>query len=310
MHYRHKVVCALSNNAIKHFTYLNSMSKKNILSKIVKPFRWRVTLWKRSAVEYLQKFLNWRIPLERERPFVIYMTGMPRTGSSYMKNYLGSFEGLKIMPFEPRGFHQTWGVSLKKDDAMYVDKSTHYIRHLEKIFSACGRNVSMCCIVRDPRDQLASLFDFDRHPELPRSKKFWKKWVSQYNSFLSFAEKNPQYKFFLLRYEDLVRSPVEAKACFLRWVGFNVRLEQLSDNYSIEHKNDIQDDKVFARNASSGESIGRHTKKSDTHRNSVIENYKNRPEVVDLMERFGYFPDLTESLPEDFPNITTYIRGY
>ena len=171
-----------------------------IAKRIYKEFLWRGKLWKRAVVEYIARFKKTDIKYKyNDLPYVVYMTGMPRTGSSYMKNYIGAHDGLTIMPFEARGFHKTWELSLKKGHSICIDKSTHYIRHLSKIFATCGDHVALCCIVRDPRDQLVSLFDFPRHPELPRSCKFWDKWFAQYNGFLEFAEKHPQYKFFLCR---------------------------------------------------------------------------------------------------------------
>lgn len=279
---------------------------KIFLVNIIRPARWRLTLWKRSVVEYFQRFRAWRFSSERKVPYVVYLTGMPRTGSSYMKNYLGAFDGLTIMPFEPRGFHKTWEKSIENNGKIYVDKSTHYIRHLEKIFSACEENVYLCCIVRDPRDQLASLFDFERHPELPRSNKFWSKWFSQYNGLLRFAEKNPNYKFCLIRYEDLVRSPLEVKEFFLRWVGFEVNGKELSSRYSVAHEGDIQDDKVSTRETPSDEGIGRFSNVSNPDRIEVINEYKDRPEIVSLMECFGYFPSLSNHVSVDLSNISVY----
>lgn len=279
--------------------------------KLYKEIYWRSVLWKRSAAEYIQRFkINDVVKKHESRPYVVYMTGMPRTGSSYMKNYLGAYDRLTIMPFEPKGFHKTWELSLKKGDSIYIDKSTHYIRHLRKIFATCGGHVSVCCIVRDPRDQLASLFDFDRHPELPRSCKFWDKWYAQYNGFLEFAKKNSQYNFFLLRYEDLVRSPVEAKQCFLNWIDLNADPHSLSSSYTVAHKNDIQDDKVTVRNTSSDEGIGRFLRVTGPERVKVIEEYKRKPEVLDLMGRFGYLPSFSDSLPENFINITINTQAH
>jgi len=275
--------------------------------KCYREIRWRSVLWKRSVVEYIQRFKDNNVVKKyRSRPYVIYMTGMPRTGSSYMKNYIAAHDGLTIMPFEPRGFHKTWELSLEKGRSIYIDKSTHYIRHLSKIFACCGGHVSLCCIVRDPRDQLVSLFDFPRHPELPRSCKFWDKWFAQYNGLLEFAEKHPQYKIFLCRYEDLVRSPVETKKCFLTWLGLDADLQTLSSNYTVAHKNDIQDDKVSERNTPSDIGIGRFSRVIDPEKIRIIEEYRRKPEVVNLMKRFGYLPLLTDRLPEELANVTTY----
>lgn len=281
---------------------------KSIFEKIYKEYNWRSALYKRSAIEYLQRFKTWENDKNRVKPYVIYMTGMPRTGSSFMKNYLADYAGLKIMPFEPKGFHKTWKKSLEDNGPIYVDKSTHYIRHLKKIIKTCGSNIAICCIVRDPRDQLTSLFEFDRHPELERTKRFWDKWFLQYNNYLTIAKKHPNISFFLIRYEDLARSPEQAKACFLAWLGMPANENDLKNSYSIAHANDIQDDKVKNRNRSSTSSIGRFTKVTDPDRAAVLNVYQNSTVVSSLMKKFGYLPTLSDSLNVDFENVTVFRR--
>ena len=180
---------------------------------------WRLILWRRSVREYVQRFRAWNVDGSRRLPYVVYMTGMPRTGTSFMKNFLGDYPGLCVRKFEPRGFYISWQAALHANSDVFVDKSTHYIRHLNNIRKACGRHTPVCVVVRDPRDQLSSLFEFDRHPELPRNKRFWRRWVKQYSDLLEFSRKFPEQPILLVRYEDLVRYPIEAKEYFLKWTG-------------------------------------------------------------------------------------------
>jgi hypothetical protein len=195
---------------IKYLYYLSPVSFKTLYHE----HNWRYVLLKRSIIEYFERFRKQPLLPDSKHPQIIYMTGMPRTGSSLMKNYLGDYEGFEIQPFQPKGFQVNWRKSIESDKIL-IDKSTHYIRHLEKIHATCKKNVVYCCIIRDPRDQLLSLLNFERHPELPRNNTFWKKWFKQYNSFIQFAEKQETGDCFLVRYEDLVRYPEEVKKSFL-----------------------------------------------------------------------------------------------
>ena len=280
------------------------MLKKNVIT-IYRAFKWRWQLWKRSVIEYLQRFRKWNIDSNRKQPYVVYMTGMPRTGSSFMKNYLGDYPGLKIVPFEPRGFHISWQESIGLNQEIYVDKSTHYIRHLNKIAATCGDKVSFCCIVRDPRDQLASLFEFERHPELERNENFWKKWLKQYTDFINFASNHPSNNFFMIRYEDLVKMPISAKVQFLKWLNISLNKE-VTENYKIAYVNDIQDDKVKSYTTASVQTIGRHQSIEEVTKQKIIAAYNNYPEVKQLMENFGYLPTLKPFPPQSFYNITFF----
>ena len=264
---------------------------------------WRFSLVKRFVKEYFQSYRRLNTDSTRTKPYVIYMTGMPRTGSSFMKNYLADFEGLKINPFQPAGFFITWKQSLEENDAIFVDKSTHYIRHFNKVVAACRNNALYACIVRDPRDQLASLFEFERHPELPRDTRFWKKWHKQYNYFFKIASAYPACKFFFIRYEDLARYPVESKNSFLEWAGLSTNGKVISNEYRVAHRDDVQDDKVKKGSTSSTSSIGRFKTVNDPELINVIEAFKNIPEVRDLMAKFGYLPELGKPEMEYSENI-------
>lgn len=271
------------------------------------PIRWRVVLWARSIREYLQRFRQWHINRARRQPYVIYLTGMPRTGTSYMKNYLGDFAGLSIQRFEPRGFYIAWTRALKADNEILVDKSTHYIRHLSKLERTCGSYAAYSIIVRDPRDQLTSLFDFDRHPELPRNKRFWNYWYKHYQNALLFARSNPGLRVLLIRYEDLVRYPVDVKQYFLTWVGLMVKKENLTDSYSVAYRDDIQDDKVRKKTSASIESIGSYRRIHDRKRREIIDHYRSLPEVMKLMNQLGYHESGLSDRLDPVSDVNMYV---
>jgi len=284
---------------------------KKIMKKVLKPIRWRIPLWIRSTKEFLFRFhKNRKLSVPVESPIVIFFTGMPRTGSSLMKNFLGAYPGLDIQPFQPKGFFVSWEKSLNTDGTVLVDKSTHYIRHIEKIYRAIGNHVYVCVIVRDPRDQLSSLFDFPRHPELPRSRRFWFHWVKQYGDLLKFSREHQDFTLAIVRYEDLVSYPKQVKTNFLKWCGVFKEGAAIEDNYSIAHKNDIQDNKVVNATTTFTSSIGKFRTVTDETRRTLIYYYLRYKPAYELMRTFGYTEkgvsnDLTFS---ELPNIT-FLNG-
>lgn len=270
-----------------------SKTFKLLLRFIYSHINWRIPLIIRSIKEYLSRYKSFE--LSEKSMSVIYMTGMPRTGSSLMKNFFGDYPGLKVMPFEPRGFFVNWKKSHKEKEVL-IDKSTHYIRSLYNLFATCKENLFLCCIVRDPRDQLCSLFEFDRHPELPRDRRFWEKWYEQYQGLISFAKKHKDAKIFLIRYEDLISNPVEAKRVFLNWAGLNNSKRKVANKYNVVHKDDIQDQKVLKHKKVHAGSFGNWNKVTDAKQEKVLNFYKDSAQVKELMSIFGYYPSFSNSL--------------
>lgn len=285
------------------------MKVKPTVKKLIYPIRWRWQIGKRILIEDLQKYRKWDSDPSRVLPYVVFMTGMPRTGSSLMKNFLGNYKGFKISPFNPDGFYKSWEKSLLENDLIYIDKSTHYIRHLDKILATCNNKVAFCCIVRDPRDQLVSLFEFERHPEIKRNQKFWKQWLNQYINFINFAKSNPNNKFFLLRYEDMVAYPKKAKFDFLNWLNIHVVEEELELTYNVM-SNDIQDDKVADKTAVLKDSIGRYKLVEDPFKKTIIYGYKKDKAVINLMKSLSYLPDLSNLAKNYFDNVTLFLPTY
>lgn len=258
-----------------------------IIRSVYRGVRWRTYYRKRTIREYLQRYKAY--PDTNKRSNVVFMTGMPRTGSSLMKNFFGTHPALKVMPFQPKGFYESWKLSFQ-EEKMLIDKSTHYIRHLEKIIATCKDQAFICCIIRDPRAQLCSLFEFDRHPETSRGKKFWKQWYEQYQHFLDQTRKYPNVNFFLLRYEDLVKQPEKAKTAFLDWLGLEANL--VNNRYEITNQQDIQDPKVFKKRSVSQESLSRWKEIEDPRHREILMAYEKMEAVKNLMTSFGYLPEL------------------
>lgn len=237
---------------------------------------------------------------------VVYMTGMPRTGTSLAKNFLGDYPGLEAIGFQRGGFMFAWRASKTTDDII-VDKATHYIRSLNKIKRAYGNQVRYCCLVRDPRDELVSLLETSKHREIRRDVRFWRQWERAYTGYLSFAEKlGDASRCYLLRYEDLVRWPVAAKEDFLSWLGLDRSAEAITPEYRILNQNDIQDWKVEKRKTISAKSVGRWKMEDDPERKELLAGWQNVSAAANLMQVMGYGDNGVEGLSGELEGMTIF----
>lgn len=225
---------------------------------------------------------------DADRPHVVYITGMPRTGTSLAKNYMGAHEGLEVMRFQPHGFVHAWQFS-RRTENIVVDKATHYIHSVWKIYRAYGNSVAFYCLIRDPRDELASLLETDKHREVYRDQRFWKQWARTYERYLEFAafQGSPSLCY-LIRYEDFVRWPIAAKIHFLKWLGLVPDTETITPDYGIIHEDDTQDWKLKDRRTITANSVGRWKKALGESHQALFEQWKRIDRVASLMERFGY----------------------
>ena len=181
-----------------------------------------------------------------ERLRVVYVTGFPRSGTTMLKYYFAGHEGLSQSAFSPVGFFDVWDRAAATDgDEILVDKSNHYIYSLEPLFEGCARGARVVVILRDPRDCLVSFAKYEENREVPRSKRYWSYWRQQHEELLRFAREHPYGDcLFLLRYEDLVRYPEEAKAAFLNWIGIDAAPEALDRRYRNDHPDEGWHDSV------------------------------------------------------------------
>jgi hypothetical protein len=247
-----------------------------------------------------------RLETACQRPRVVYMTGMPRTGTSLSKNYLGAYHGLKVIRFQMGGFMYAWKAA-EQPDAIVIDKATHYIRSLRKIHRAYGNQVAFYCLVRDPRDELVSLLERSIHREIHRDERFWRQWARTYNAYLEFAKSVAEPRVcYLMRYEDLVRWPVEAKISFLTWLGLDVHAGTITPGYSVSHKDDIQDWKVKDRQTVTTLSIGQWRKVNDPQVQTLLTHWQRMDEAAALMNRLGYTEDGVVDHPLKLAGVTVF----
>lgn len=188
----------------------------------------------RLGREYCARHTVRRLPL-RTLPRMVFLSGVHRSGTSVLKAFFSDYPGLDNLPLDPRGFHCSWK-RLGDRPTVGIDKSNHYLLRPRLIYDALGNNVAFCIIVRDPRDTLLSLNRWRESRNIARDESFWvKDWHAHYDAFFRFAAANAQHglKAMLLRYEDLVRSPVAAKTFFLDWLGVP-RTVAVSNTYTTD----------------------------------------------------------------------------
>ena len=237
-------------------------------------------------------------------PELVYITGFPRCGTTMMKYYLGSYPGLVQTKFDPVGFYKTWTEAQAVEEIL-VDKSNHYIYSVANIFRACGSQVRLACVVRDPRDCLVSFQKYHENREVPRSERFWRYWASMHRDFLSTVREAPVCScVFVVRYEDLVRHPAEAKAAFLSWIGIEVDASTLDDTYTIAHEGEGWHDSVHDHRTVGGFALEkwRQADASDATLQRLLGAWRENPEAAELMALFGYAgDDLCEHSMKDEP---------
>lgn len=219
------------------------------------------------------------------RPEVVYVTGLPRTGSSLLKNYIGGEEETRAIPFQDFGYQNAWEIS-KNEKRIVIDKATHYIWSIDEIYESYGDSVAFMVIIRDPRDQLLSLMDTFLHLEIPRGKRFGEFWRSAIENVIEFSERKEPQKLFILRYEDLVKKPSKVLSSFGEWV--NIDVENEGRKYDIVNKNDSQDHKLYYKNEIHKSSMEKYLSMEDEYRSRAVKMLMGEEDVVNMMRELGY----------------------
>ena len=231
-----------------------------------------------------------RPQVEPEPVQVVYLSGFPRSGTTMLKYYFASHEGVKQSPFNPKGFFEAWDQA-KTCDEILADKSNHYIYAVENLFAAYGRAVRLCVIVRDPRDCLVSFTKYQENREVPRDQGYWPYWSRQHARLLHFGEESEFGDcLYLVRYEDLVRFPEASKADFLKWLGFEVSAEDLDRRYRNENPEEGWHDSVHDYREVNDHALQkwRQAGKLPGWARENLAGWKRHPQTSELMKAFGY----------------------
>ncbi|MEM7386206.1 MAG: sulfotransferase [Verrucomicrobiota bacterium] len=257
----------------------------------------------------LRKFREARVarfgvrPPQGEPPRVVYLTGFPRSGTTMLKYYFGTHEGLKQTPFDPAGFFRSWDAagSPENEDVLLVDKSNHYLYALENLFAAYGDAVRVCVIIRDPRDCLVSCTRYRENREVPRDVSFWSYWYRLQSDLDGFIARTPLRDcLWVLRYEDLVRFPEHCKTAYLQWLGFDVEEEDIDRRYTDQHPGDGWSDSVHDYREVNDMALQKWTKTPDLPdwASSILQSWQEDPGVTALMRSYGYTIDGFEDLKD------------
>jgi len=230
------------------------------------------------------------------KPKVVYILGLPRTGSTLAKRYLGEFKDYFVLV--PYGdFRQAWErAQTVQAHQIVVDKNTTNLRNVSEIYGAYGNRVVYCGIVRDPRDEFVSLFETTRHGKIPRDPSFWTYWCESYSGLLDFAARasSAGARVALVRYEDLVRFPRAIKGRFLEWLGIPFSTADITETYTpleafATERDRSEDFKTHRTNRVHDASVGRWCRRTwRLGRVRVLRALAQHDDAKALMERFGY----------------------
>lgn len=246
------------------------------LTKVLAPYEWIPGFWDRRS----------------DPPRVVFIVSLPRAGSTVAKRFLGDHPRITLSGMSPS--HNWWDAwSLQRFyhsvlDRVVLDKRTLYIYHLDEIIRTFRRHVRLLLLVRDPRDQLLSLRNFERHQSYPRDERFYDLWTGTYRSALETITSLDFGGYArLLRYEDLVEAPGEVKRSFLEWVSLPPA--RIGPGYRTQDESILEED-----TPSEDEETHRH---NSIHQQS-LQKWKDNgtvpgvtsPEAKTLMEKLGYDP--------------------
>jgi len=233
---------------------------------------------------------------------------MPRTGSSLAKRYLGGFPQFDIAPLQrfEESLSQARSAPVGR---ITLDKKTDNIKRLHEIVPEAGCDAAFVCLVRDPRDELLSLAEIDRHRPVPRDARFWPYWTHRYKRAFSVLQQLAAIgvPVALLRYEDLALRPVAIKQQFATWLGleshsFDDAYESIIGDEIVQRREDW---KVHQQSRVNAASVGR-WRHADGEIGEVITGLSRYAPARRLMSRLGYEPETTLCAldPRQFPHIT------
>jgi len=263
----------------------------------------------RRVASFATNRLWWRFWRRYETPRGIILIGLPRSGTTLAKRYLGDRPGLWIAPGGQDVYAQWKEGENKAKDRITIVKSTRLLKVLHELYNSFGNRAWYLCILRDPRDQLISLFEVpDYHQEIPRDASFWDAWVENLEQFEQFVPYGTRRgtQVSLMRYEDLVALPVAMKIQFLRWLGLNT--EHVTDTYqpveSMRHEFSGEDHKTHRQSKVHSDSVGRHTSEQDPKKRALLDGWNNHPAAKTWMQSLGYAPSAAFRL--SIPGLTVF----
>lgn len=222
----------------------------------------------------------------------LFILAMPRTGSTLAKRYLGGADDMEVSPYGrfedalERGRILAPGLTL-------IDKATSNIDKVETILKAGGGSSAFLILVRDPRDQLCSLWEADFHKDVLQDELFWASWSFRYGRLLRLMTLYGRWggRVSLLRYEDLATRPEATTRAFRAWLEKpQVAATRNYEPLNADQLGQAQEDpKVHRTSIVHSNSIGRWRNVQGTRR-KVLAAWRSHGVARALMARLGYEP--------------------
>ncbi len=243
-------------------------------------------------------------------PRLVEIVGMPRTGSTLAKRFLGDYPGLVVAEYG--GYHKArqHAESLEPGQVL-LDKRTRNFFLLDELYRELGNTAWYLGVVRDPRDQLASLFAGAHfHPEIPRDPSFWALWADRYTTLFDLAARRSPHgaRFAIVRYEDMTTGPVAVKSAFVAWLGVVGRFE-ITDEYDTQiealSRPGREDPRVHQQRRVSAASVGKWLDLEGEQR-VLADAWRANPAAARLMERLGYAGESRTACSE-LPGLTSLV---
>jgi len=228
----------------------------------------------------------------------VFIVGMPRSGTTLAKRYLGKHPDLALAPAGTHG--ETWRFAIGLPPGkLAVIKNTRDLPLVGDIHATYGNEAWFLCVLRDPRDELVSLFETRIHPEIPRDAAFWALWRERHEAFFALARRwgCRGMEAALARYEDLVLRPEKVKGAFLEWLGLpaaGLEPEYEPDPELARAPGGAEDWKTHRERRVHTRSLGRWREAADPEWKRIIGLWKEFPAAVELMGRLGYGEEVAE----------------